>query len=133
MGLDGVESLFRLRALAPFLECHPEKGAVSIAHAAQKAVSDDGSVMFDAWRLSQDFLDLPADCVGAFGGGSEGKLHANEYVPLNLLRQKARRQLFAKPTNGDSHQTKKDHADGCLADQRAAHADVAVGGAAIDA
>src|SRR5882757_1042362 len=105
MGLDGVKSLLRLRALAPFLECHPEKGAVSIAHAAQEAVSDDGSVMFDAWRLSQDFLDLPADCVGPFRGGSKGKLHANEYVPLILFGQKARGQLFAKPTDRDSYQT----------------------------
>src|SRR5258708_217809 len=133
MGLDGVESLFRLRALAPFLKGHPKKGAVSIAHAAQEAVSDHGSVMFDARSLPKNFLDLPADCVGAFRGGGKGKLHSNEYVPLILFGQKARGQLFAKPTDRDSHQTEKDHADGCLADQRAAHANVAVGGTAIDA
>src|SRR5882724_5689098 len=133
MGLDGVESLFRLRALAPFLSGHPKKGAVRIAHAAEEAVSNHGSVMFDTRSLPQDILDLSADCVGAFGGGGKGKLHSNEYVPLILFGQKARGQLFAKPTDRDSYQTEKDQADGCLADQRAAYANVAVGGAAIDA
>ncbi len=83
--IDGVESLFRLRALAPFLKGHPKKGTVSIAHAAQEAVSDHGSVMFDARSLPKNFLDLPADCIGAFCGGGEGKLHANEYVALILF------------------------------------------------
>src|SRR6266699_7172770 len=133
MGLEGGKSFCRLRALAPFLKCHPKKSAVSIANAAQEAVSDHGSVMFDARSLPKNFLDLPADCIGAFRGGSKGKLHSNEYVPLILFGQKARGQLFAKPTDRDSDQTEKDHADGCLADQRAAHANVAVGGAAIDA
>src|SRR6185503_5197370 len=119
--------------LAPFLESYPEKRAVSIAHAAQKAEAGHGGVIFDPRRFPEDFLDLLADGIGPFHGGGEGKLHANEYVPLVLLRQKSRWQFFAKPTDRASHQTKKDHADGRLADQSAAHADIAVGGAAIDA
>ena len=82
--------------------------------------------------FSEIVFDLSRRCVGALQRRGVGQLQPSEEIALVFLRQEAAGMRL--PSNPERHREadQQQHGDDALADQEAADADVAVGGAAED-
>ena len=85
--LDGVITFFALFALSPFLQAHPERGAVGIAGKTEQVESRYGCAILYPRCGQHDVFHLLANCHRPLQGSGERELNADVKKTLVFLRQ----------------------------------------------